>query len=56
MKALADVKLFGNLPVPLKLRNASTKLMKELDYGKDYQMYSKESLLPDKIKDKKYFK
>ena len=27
----------GNLPVPLHLRNAPTKLMKELDYGKDYK-------------------
>lgn len=56
MKALADVKQFGNLPIPLKLRNPTTKLMKELDYGKDYKMYSQDSLLPDKIKDKKYFK
>lgn len=56
MKALADVKQFGNLPIPLKLRNATTKLMKELDYGKDYKMYSQDSLLPDKLKDKKYFK
>jgi putative ATPase len=56
MKALADVKQFGNLPIPLKLRNATTKLMKDLDYGKDYKMYSTDSLLPDKIKNKKYFK
>jgi putative ATPase len=56
MNALNDVKTYGNLPVPLKLRNASTKLMKDLDYGKDYQMYSKDSFLPEKIKDKKYFK
>jgi len=56
MSALEDVKTFGNLPVPLSLRNAKTKLMKELDYGKNYQMYSKESLLPEKLKDKKYFK
>jgi putative ATPase len=54
--ALDDVKKLGNLPIPLKIRNAPTKLMKELDYGKDYQMYSKESLLPDKIKNKKYYK
>jgi putative ATPase len=30
----ADVEKYGNLPVPMHLRNAPTKLMKELDYGK----------------------
>jgi len=53
-EALEDVKEYGNLPIPLKIRNAPTKLMKELNYGKDYQKYDKESYLPDKIKDKKY--
>jgi putative ATPase len=56
MSALADVQTHGNLPIPMSLRNAPTKLMKDVGYGKDYQMYSKESLLPDKIKDKKYFR
>lgn len=36
-EAMAKVKQTGNLPVPLHLRNAPTKLMKEMDYGKDYQ-------------------
>jgi len=36
-EALALVKKTGNLPVPLHLRNAPTKLMKDLDYGKNYQ-------------------
>ncbi len=53
--ALDDVKKFGNLPIPLKIRNAPTKLMKALDYGKGYERYTTESLLPDKIKGKKYF-
>src|SRR5690606_26552346 len=35
-EAIAKVKQTGNLPVPLHLRNAPTKLMKHLDYGKDY--------------------
>lgn len=35
--AIALVKATGNLPVPLHLRNAPTKLMKNLDYGKDYE-------------------
>jgi len=55
-RALDDVKKFGNLPTPLKIRNAPTKLMKELDYGKDYEMYTNEDLLPEKLKGKKYYK
>jgi putative ATPase len=62
--ALDDVNDLGNLPVPLHLRNAPTKMMKDLDYGKDYKytpMSTKEEnetqqFLPDKIKDKKYIK
>jgi putative ATPase len=54
--AQEDVKKFGNLPVPLNLRNPVTKLMKDLGYGKGYEKYSKESLLPEKLKGKKYFK
>lgn len=53
--ALQDVKTFGHLPIPLKLRNAPTKLMKNLDYGKDYKMYGDEDLLPEKLKGKKYY-
>lgn len=56
MSALKDVETFGNLPIPLVLRNPETNLMKELGYGKDYDKYTKESLLPDKLKNKKYFK
>jgi putative ATPase len=52
--ALADVKQFGNLPIPLKLRNAPTKLMKNLGYGGGYEKYTKEDLLPEKLKKKKY--
>ncbi|MBC7555718.1 MAG: replication-associated recombination protein A [Chryseobacterium sp.] len=36
-EAISLVKKSGNLPVPLHLRNAPTKLMKDLDYGKDYK-------------------
>ncbi len=56
LEAMADVKKFGNLPIPLKIRNPVTKLMKELDYGKGYDKYTKEDLLPDKLKKKKYLK
>ncbi|MEX2014132.1 MAG: replication-associated recombination protein A, partial [Parcubacteria group bacterium] len=55
-EAVEDVKNLGNLPVPLKIRNAPTQLMKNLDYGKGYKKYDKESYLPDKIKGKKYLK
>ena len=54
--ALDDVKQFGNLPIPLHIRNAPTKLMKDLKYGKGYEQYDKESYLPDKLKKKKYLK
>ncbi|MEI6596657.1 MAG: replication-associated recombination protein A [bacterium] len=61
-QAAADVRELGNLPVPLHIRNAPTKLMKDLDYGKDYK-YSpdygykeKQEYLPDKLKGKKYIK
>jgi putative ATPase len=56
LEAMSDVKKFGNLPIPLKIRNPVTKLMKELDYGKGYEKYTKEDLLPDKLKKKKYLK
>ena len=35
-EALAAVRKYGDLPVPLHLRNAPTSLMKKMDYGKDY--------------------
>jgi putative ATPase len=54
--AQKDVKDFGNLPIPLKLRNPETKLTEDSGYGKGYEMYSSEDLLPDKLKGKKYFK
>jgi putative ATPase len=40
----------------MMIRNAPTKLMKELGYHKGYQLYPKEDLLPDQLKGKKYFK
>ena len=54
--AQEDVRKYGNLPVPLKIRNAPTKLMKGLGYGKGYEPYTNENLLPEKLKDKRYFK
>lgn len=54
-EAQSDVKKLGNLPIPKKIRNAPTKLMKDLGYHKGYELYDEESYLPDKLKDKKYF-
>lgn len=54
--ALNDVKKYGNLPVPMNLRNAPTKLMKQLGYGKGYEKYTDKSLLPEELKGKKYIK
>ncbi len=54
--AVDDVKKHGNLEVPMNIRNAPTKLMKELGYGKGYEAYTEESLLPDKLKGKRYYK
>ncbi len=56
-KAQALVKQYGDLPVPLAIRNAPTKLMKKLDYGKNYQYahsyennFAKMEFLPEEIK------
>jgi len=54
LEAMKDVKKHGNLPIPLKIRNAPTKLMKDLDYGQGYEKYTKDDLLPDKLKGQKY--
>lgn len=61
--AMRDAKQYGSLEVPLHLRNAPTKLMKSLDYGKDYRYAHNETnayaagehYFPDKLKDKEYY-
>jgi putative ATPase len=52
----------GTLPVPLHIRNAPTKLMKDLNYGKDYQYahdfeqnFVSQEFLPESIKDKRLY-
>ncbi len=55
-EALDDVAKRGNLPIPLDLRNAPTKLMKDVGYGKGYEMYGGESRLPEALKGKRYYK
>lgn len=61
-QAQATVKNTGNLPVPLHLRNAPSKLMKDLDYGKDYkyahdyeQNFAAQDFLPSDLKSTKLF-
>ncbi|MFH0912080.1 MAG: replication-associated recombination protein A [Patescibacteria group bacterium] len=55
-----DVEKYGNLPVPLHLRNAPTKLMKELKYGEGYKYTpiedsSIQTYLPEELKSREYF-
>lgn len=54
--AREDVRKYGNLSIPFHIRNAPTKLMKDLGYGKGYKKYDDKSYLPDKIKNRKYYK
>ncbi len=61
-EAKEDVRKFPNEPVPLHLRNAPTKLMKELDYGKGYKYTpdfktaeeAKQEYFPERLKGRKY--
>lgn len=60
--AIATVKQTGNSPVPLHLRNAPTKLMKDLNYGQDYKFphdypgnFVEQPYLPDELKEKKFY-
>ena len=56
-----DIEKYGNLPVPMNIRNAPTKLMKEIGYGKGYEYdhdlpskKSNQQCMPDKLKNRKY--
>ncbi len=60
--ALATVRETGDLPVPLHIRNAPTKLMKDLGYGNDYKYshayegnFEEQEYLPDVIKNTKFY-
>ncbi len=61
-EALDAVKKHGQLPVPLHLRNAPTKLMKEMNYGKDYAYahayennFAEQEFLPEKLSGTAFF-
>jgi putative ATPase len=60
--AFSAIKKYGDLPVPLHIRNAPTKLMKNLDYGKNYEYshsyennFSAQEYLPKEIAGKKFY-
>lgn len=62
-KAWDDVRNLPNLPVPLHIRNAPTKLMSDLNYGKEYKYghdfdghFTEQQYLPDNLKDTVYYK
>ena len=63
-EAMADVAEFGTLDVPLRLRNAPTRLMKNLGYGRDYRYAhdepdayaAGERYLPDELPDRRYYR
>ena len=61
-EAIALVKSTGDLPVPLHIRNAPTKLMKELGYGKEYKYahsfennFAEQYFLPKEIKNQRFY-
>jgi putative ATPase len=63
-EAMADVQEFGTLDVPLRLRNAPTRLMKDLGYGRGYRyahdepdaVAAGERYLPDEMPDRRYYR
>jgi putative ATPase len=61
-EAIAEVKKTGDLPVPLHLRNAPTKMMKNMDYGKDYKYahnykdnFTEQEFLPEALIGKRFY-
>jgi putative ATPase len=58
-KAIATAREHPDLPVPLHLRNAPTKLMKDLGYNKGYKWEAnfqhRQGFMPDEIKNLKFF-
>jgi putative ATPase len=63
-EAMQDVEKFGTLDVPLRLRNAPTRLMKGLGYGRDYRyahdepdaFAAGERYVPDELPDRRYYR
>lgn len=53
--AQADVGKFGDLPIPLFIRNPSIGLTERMGYGRDYKMYSDKSMLPEKLEGRIYY-
>jgi putative ATPase len=55
-EAISDIKRYGDLPIPPQILNPTGRASREAGYGEGYDPYTKDSLLPDKIKNRKYFK
>jgi putative ATPase len=62
LSARSDIRRFGNLDVPMNIRNAPTKLMGKMGYGKGYKYAHdfegakvSQQHLPDRLKGKKYY-
>lgn len=53
-KAIEDVRRFGNLPIPMVLRNAPNEFMRKMGYGRDNDG-SGEDLMPEKLRGRRYF-
>ncbi len=53
--ALEDVERLGNVEIPLQLRNAPTRLLRDLGYGSGYEPYTDADLLPDQLKGRRYY-
>lgn len=54
-EAVSDVQNLRLDPIPLDIRNAPTKMMKDFGFGKDYKMYTEKTHLPENLKGKKYW-
>ncbi len=61
-EAISKVRQTGNLPVPLHIRNAPTKLMKEIGYGKNYKYahsyegnFTEQDFLPEELKKERFY-
>lgn len=55
LAAMKDAKECGNLAIPLIIRNAPTTLMKDFGYGKGYEKYTTDDLLPEQLKGTQYY-
>src|SRR5690606_37612286 len=62
-RVMKEISVTGSLPVPMHIRNAPTRLMKDLGYGKDYQYdhnaedgFSGQDCLPDRVAEREFYR